>query len=265
MSDDCKCPNVPKRSATNSSTKNPTSKVGPSCNPGRRSRNPFFMFLRDFRRNNCQLTIIQIAQQGAVAWRALNCQEKLRYYEAARHVTRRKRIMKISKKTATRRLNQTTKQTKTGRKKMTKQRPLKQTKRIQFKKNKTQKSQMDCECSDEGPVERVKPNFGPYMPGALTSKEIEDEQANQTDPVWKHQLNQTMREERRNTYMPKVRKPLKKSDVEAEAETTSISQQQEYQTMREHEKRADRPKERSPNKTATVKSKSRSRSPRCKC
>lgn len=46
---------------------------------GRITRNPFFNFLRQFRKERCGLTILQIASQGAQQWRAMNICDKCLY------------------------------------------------------------------------------------------------------------------------------------------------------------------------------------------
>lgn len=56
---------------------------------GVRSRNPYLMFLRDFRAQRAPMDQRELVRQGAAAWRVLEAAEKLRYYIAARGVPRR--------------------------------------------------------------------------------------------------------------------------------------------------------------------------------
>ncbi|KAL1379293.1 hypothetical protein pipiens_015001 [Culex pipiens pipiens] len=64
---------------------------GHSCNPGRRSRNPYINFLRDFRRSHCGLRPVEVIRQGAQAWGRLTEEQRLPYIrESFYHPLRRR-------------------------------------------------------------------------------------------------------------------------------------------------------------------------------
>ncbi|KAF7285475.1 hypothetical protein GWI33_010573 [Rhynchophorus ferrugineus] len=52
--------------------------------PGKITRNPFFNFLRDFRAANRGLSISEISQKGAEAWRNMKREDKIAYYKMAK-------------------------------------------------------------------------------------------------------------------------------------------------------------------------------------
>ena len=57
-----------------------------SCRPGVYTRNPFFNFLREFRKMHCGLKVTEIAKQGAIEWRKLSAERKISYYKRSRNV-----------------------------------------------------------------------------------------------------------------------------------------------------------------------------------
>lgn len=58
---------------------------------GRKSRNPFFMFLRDFRALNSGLSATEVISRGAREWRRSSAEVKLSYYKESARVKRRPR------------------------------------------------------------------------------------------------------------------------------------------------------------------------------
>lgn len=58
---------------------------------GRKSRNPFFLFLRDFRASNAALSATEVISRGAREWRQASAELKLRYYMQSSRVKRRPR------------------------------------------------------------------------------------------------------------------------------------------------------------------------------
>uniref|UniRef100_A0A1Q3FTN6 HMG box domain-containing protein n=1 Tax=Culex tarsalis TaxID=7177 RepID=A0A1Q3FTN6_CULTA len=65
-------------------------RVGRSCNPGRKSRNPYINFLREFRRTHCDLRPVEVIRQGALAWNRLTEAERLPYIREAFYHRRRR-------------------------------------------------------------------------------------------------------------------------------------------------------------------------------
>ena len=57
-----------------------------SDRPGIYTRNPFFNFLREFRKLHCGLKATEIAKQGAIEWRKLNPERKISFYKRNRNV-----------------------------------------------------------------------------------------------------------------------------------------------------------------------------------
>uniref|UniRef100_A0A182Q6A6 HMG box domain-containing protein n=1 Tax=Anopheles farauti TaxID=69004 RepID=A0A182Q6A6_9DIPT len=66
-----------KREATEQSGENSTQRTAMACNPGKKSRNPYINYLRDFRRRNCHLPAVEVIRQGAMHWRRMTDEEKL--------------------------------------------------------------------------------------------------------------------------------------------------------------------------------------------
>uniref|UniRef100_A0A034WRG3 Uncharacterized protein n=1 Tax=Bactrocera dorsalis TaxID=27457 RepID=A0A034WRG3_BACDO len=58
--------------------------------PGPLMRNPYLNFLREFRKQNCGLTAVEIIKRGAQAWRAVPKEKRLRYIEEAFYAPKRK-------------------------------------------------------------------------------------------------------------------------------------------------------------------------------
>lgn len=57
----------------------------------RAKSNPFFNFLRDFRRENSTLSVTEIAIRGAKRWHKMSDQEKRKYYRVTASSTRKAR------------------------------------------------------------------------------------------------------------------------------------------------------------------------------
>uniref|UniRef100_A0A182RPP2 HMG box domain-containing protein n=1 Tax=Anopheles funestus TaxID=62324 RepID=A0A182RPP2_ANOFN len=53
------------------------------CKPGKKTRNPYLNFLRDFRIKNCHLSVVEIVRQGAEQWRRMTDEQKLPYVKVA--------------------------------------------------------------------------------------------------------------------------------------------------------------------------------------
>uniref|UniRef100_A0A182IMI9 Uncharacterized protein n=1 Tax=Anopheles atroparvus TaxID=41427 RepID=A0A182IMI9_ANOAO len=62
-----------------------------SCNPGKRSRNPYLNYLREFRRKNCHLSAVEIVRQGAEQWRKMTDEQKLPFIRTAFYTAMRPR------------------------------------------------------------------------------------------------------------------------------------------------------------------------------
>lgn len=56
---------------------------------GNPTRNPFFNFLREFRRNNCGISITEIAVQGAQEWRQMSDEQKCPFIALAYRTPKR--------------------------------------------------------------------------------------------------------------------------------------------------------------------------------
>uniref|UniRef100_A0A182K9F2 HMG box domain-containing protein n=1 Tax=Anopheles christyi TaxID=43041 RepID=A0A182K9F2_9DIPT len=56
---------------------------GAVCRPGKQTRNPYLNFLRDFRRKNCHLSVVEVVRQGAEQWRRMTDEQKLPYVKVA--------------------------------------------------------------------------------------------------------------------------------------------------------------------------------------
>lgn len=61
--------------------------------PGRVTRNSFFNFLRDYRRQSCGKSMVTIAKEGARKWKCLSECEKKRYVDMACNAPKMKRKM----------------------------------------------------------------------------------------------------------------------------------------------------------------------------
>lgn len=57
-----------------------------SCKPGVYTRNPFFNFLREFRKMNCGLKVTEVAKRGAIEWHKLSAERKISFYKRSRKV-----------------------------------------------------------------------------------------------------------------------------------------------------------------------------------
>ncbi|XP_050078680.1 protamine-like [Anopheles maculipalpis] len=53
------------------------------CRPGKQTRNPYLNFLRDYRRNNCHLSAVDVVRHGAEEWRRMTDEQKLPYVKIA--------------------------------------------------------------------------------------------------------------------------------------------------------------------------------------
>uniref|UniRef100_A0A2M4CVH4 HMG box domain-containing protein n=1 Tax=Anopheles darlingi TaxID=43151 RepID=A0A2M4CVH4_ANODA len=60
-------------------------------NPGRKSRNPYLNFLREFRRQNYHLSAVEVVRRGAAHWRQLTEEQKLPYVRIAFYAPMRPR------------------------------------------------------------------------------------------------------------------------------------------------------------------------------
>uniref|UniRef100_A0AAG5CXF5 HMG box domain-containing protein n=1 Tax=Anopheles atroparvus TaxID=41427 RepID=A0AAG5CXF5_ANOAO len=68
-----------------------TSRNAMSCNPGKRSRNPYLNYLREFRRKNCHLSAVEVVRQGAEQWRKMTDEQKLPFIRTAFYTAMRPR------------------------------------------------------------------------------------------------------------------------------------------------------------------------------
>lgn len=50
--------------------------------PGKKTRNAFFMFLRNYRTKNCGKSMPQLAKEAGRLWNGMSSQEKQKYKEA---------------------------------------------------------------------------------------------------------------------------------------------------------------------------------------
>lgn len=82
-----KCPSEENLNQSNLETK---------CRLGKKSRNPYLMFLRDFRMQHCNMTAVEQVKQGAKEWNQLSTTEKLDYYKMSNRVSSSKRSTKRS-------------------------------------------------------------------------------------------------------------------------------------------------------------------------
>uniref|UniRef100_A0A182F4F2 HMG box domain-containing protein n=1 Tax=Anopheles albimanus TaxID=7167 RepID=A0A182F4F2_ANOAL len=60
-------------------------------NPGRKSRNPYLNFLREFRRQNYHLSAVEVVRRGAAHWRQLTEEQRLPYVRIAFYAPMRPR------------------------------------------------------------------------------------------------------------------------------------------------------------------------------
>lgn len=63
-------------------------------NQGEYTRNPFFNFLREYRKTHCGLTIVEQAIQAGAEWRCMTNEEKCRYVVATDGKPQRRRRYK---------------------------------------------------------------------------------------------------------------------------------------------------------------------------
>uniref|UniRef100_A0A182M4M6 HMG box domain-containing protein n=1 Tax=Anopheles culicifacies TaxID=139723 RepID=A0A182M4M6_9DIPT len=62
-----------------------------TCKPGKKTRNPYINFLRDFRQKNCHLSAVEIVRQGAEQWRRMSDEQKLPYVKIAFYTPMKRR------------------------------------------------------------------------------------------------------------------------------------------------------------------------------
>lgn len=61
----------------------------PTCRGGIKTRNPYLLFLRDYRQQHCGMRPTEVVRQGAKEWRGLDAAQKLKYYMESRRVPRK--------------------------------------------------------------------------------------------------------------------------------------------------------------------------------
>ncbi|KAK9695040.1 Protamine and protamine like [Popillia japonica] len=90
--------------------------------PGRITRNPFLNFLRDYRKNHCNMTVVQIACEGAKEWRAMSDEQKQQYMRGPRVDNTKGKKRKASKMAAPRspKMSQSPRESKSPRRSMSK-------------------------------------------------------------------------------------------------------------------------------------------------
>ncbi|GJQ73198.1 hypothetical protein Trydic_g13581 [Trypoxylus dichotomus] len=71
-----------------------------SHRPGRLTRNPFLNFLREYRRTHCNMSMIQIACEGAKEWRSMTDEQKQQYARRSKADPRRGKRSKTSRGSA---------------------------------------------------------------------------------------------------------------------------------------------------------------------
>uniref|UniRef100_A0A182VV28 HMG box domain-containing protein n=1 Tax=Anopheles minimus TaxID=112268 RepID=A0A182VV28_9DIPT len=62
------------------------------CKPGKKTRNPYLNFLRDFRQQNCHLSVVEVVRQGAERWRQMSDDQKLPYVKIAFYTPMKRRM-----------------------------------------------------------------------------------------------------------------------------------------------------------------------------
>ena len=66
-----------------------------SCKPGVYTRNPFFNFLREFRKMHCGMKATEVVRQGAIEWNKLEPERKITYYKRSRNVPIKNRYCRV--------------------------------------------------------------------------------------------------------------------------------------------------------------------------
>ncbi|GJQ73197.1 hypothetical protein Trydic_g13580 [Trypoxylus dichotomus] len=66
------------------------------------TRNPFFNFLRDYRKKHCGWTVVQIAREGAKEWRRMSEQQKQQYKNSACKAPKIKRRRRSKRRSGSR-------------------------------------------------------------------------------------------------------------------------------------------------------------------
>ncbi|XP_001656475.2 protamine [Aedes aegypti] len=56
---------------------------GSTCRPGKKSRNPYINFLREYRKKHCGLHPVEVIRKGAREWNCLNDKQRLPYIRTA--------------------------------------------------------------------------------------------------------------------------------------------------------------------------------------
>lgn len=75
----------------------PVVKVTKARRLGKKSRNPYLMFLRDFRAQHFALSAVEMIRQGAKEWNQLSVENKFKYYKSSHQVPRRPRKSRKSR------------------------------------------------------------------------------------------------------------------------------------------------------------------------
>lgn len=76
-----------------------TTRLGRGCyKPGIATRNPFLNYLREVRRLNCGISILQIARQGGAEWRRMTEEQKCPYIALAFRTRPRQSRRRLSRK-----------------------------------------------------------------------------------------------------------------------------------------------------------------------
>uniref|UniRef100_A0A182PB47 HMG box domain-containing protein n=1 Tax=Anopheles epiroticus TaxID=199890 RepID=A0A182PB47_9DIPT len=101
-------PGEPEQSGGQSSAQ----RSGAVCKPGKQTRNPYLNFLRDFRRKNCHLSVVEIVRQGAEQWRRLTDEQKLPYVRIAFYTPLKRKRCPVCPSMPGRRMRQAMKQRK---------------------------------------------------------------------------------------------------------------------------------------------------------
>lgn len=65
-----------------------TNSSSPKCvRPGPSTRNPYLNFLRQYRKDNCGMTAVELIVNGAKEWKKLTNEQKCKYIAEAFHTT----------------------------------------------------------------------------------------------------------------------------------------------------------------------------------
>lgn len=86
---DCVCPptssgNPAQRTPSNAQLAQRRQIPRPACSGGRKSRNPYLLFLRRYRSTHCELrSQVDVVRQGAQVWRTMSEREKKRFERVA--------------------------------------------------------------------------------------------------------------------------------------------------------------------------------------